>query len=888
MDTNSFGVRQIMHKQFLVTVFLLLTVAFPAAAQEGPRALVLPFEVYSRGDLAALKQQIRQLVSQELAGRGISIAETAKVSEKDLSGLSTQDLRNLGRRAAADFVIFGSFTQIGQGYSVDAGVLNTYGDDPQQLFYVESQGTENIADSIRQLAKDISMRMLKLERVSQVLISGNDRIETDAIKRGIETAKDTVFLNEQIQEDIKAVYAMGYFDDVRVTATDTPEGRQVTFQVEEKETIRHIGVRGNRRFDDEEIKGLLGTRTGAIANVAALQRDVREIEDFYKQEGYHNVQVGYEIDALAENRANIDFIVEEGEKAFIRRISFAGNTAYEDDTLKDLMKTSEKGFFSWLTSSGDLDRQRLEQDTAKIAAFYHNHGYIQARVATPVITYEADSIFIDIKIEEGPQFNIGAVDIEGDLILPKEDLLATLKIKNEQVYNREVVREDILSLADTYSDSGYAYADISPRIDKDMEIHQADVTYVVDKGPLVYFERIVITGNTKTRDKVIRRQLKIYEQELFSGKRLKRGTRNLYRLDYFEDVKVNTTQGSADDKMVVNIDVTEKPTGAFSFGGGYSSVDQLFAMASISQRNLFGRGQTLNLRGQVGDRTSTYTFSFTEPWLFDIPLSAGIDLYNTSTDYDTYDKDSFGGSLRFSYPFWDYTRVYLSYNYDDADIENLTAEASSAIREFEGGNVTHTLSTSLRRDTRDRIFNPTEGSSNAIYIEHAGTPFGGDVGFTKYTADSKWYIPLFWDTVGAARGRIGFIHGDTVGAVPTWERFYLGGMDSVRGYDWRDISPRDPKTNDEIGGNKMMQFNLEFLFPLVKKSGLRGVLFADAGNAYDNGEELSFGDLRRSIGYGFRWYSPIGPIRLEYGYIIDDKEGRKGEGGWEFSMGMAF
>ena len=880
--------KPIMFRQLIMATLILLPVPTSAPAQQGPQVLVLPFQVHSRSDGGELRQQIQGLVSRELGQRGISIVEAADVSAEGTLGLSAEELQNLGRRTGADFVLWGSLTQIGQGYSIDTRLLNTYGSEPGQLFFVEGQGIENILDSTQKLVTDVSMRMLKLERVAQVVVSGNDRIETDAIKRVIQTQEDTVYLNKNIRKDIKSIYAMGYFDDVRATASDTLNGKVVTFEVKEKETVRHIGIRGNRRFDDEEIEGLLGTRTGAIVNVATLQRDVTEIENFYKQEGYHNVKAGYEMDPLPDNRANVDFVIEEGEKAFIRGISFTGNQAYDDDTLKGLMKTSEKGFFSWLTASGDLDRQTLEQDIAKIAAFYHNHGYIQARVGAPNITYEKDSIFVDIKIEEGPQFSVGEVDIEGDLIHSKEDLIEGLKIRNEQVYNREVVREDLLSLADTYSDNGYAYADISPRINKDMEKHRADITYVINKGPLVYFEKIVITGNTKTRDKVIRRQLKVYEQELFSGKRLKRGTRDLYRLDYFEDVKVNTTQGSAKDKMILNIDVTEKPTGAFSFGGGYSSVDQLFAMASISQRNLFGRGQILNLRGQVGNRTSTYTFSFTEPWLFDIPLSAGIDLYNTETDYDTYDKDSLGGTLRFSYPFWDYTRIYLSYNYDDADIEDLTEDASSAIREFEGNNITHTVSTSLQRDSRDQIFNPTEGSDNALYIEHAGSPFGGDVGFTKYTADSKWYIPLFWDTVGAVRGKIGFIHGDSVGKVPTWERFYLGGMGSVRGYDWRDISPRDPETNDEIGGNKMMQFNVEFLFPLVKKSGLRGVLFADAGNAFDNGEELRFGDLRQSIGYGFRWYSPIGPIRLEYGYILDDKEGQKGEGGWEFSMGMAF
>jgi outer membrane protein insertion porin family len=483
---------------------------------------------------------------------------------------------------------------------------------------------------------------------------------------------------------------------------------------------------------------------------------------------------------------------------------------------------------------------------------------------------------------------VGKVDLEGDLIHPKEVLLKGIKINKEEIYNREVIREDILALGDVYSASGYAYPDIAPRIDQDLKTFKANVTYVIHKGPLVYFEKIIIAGNTKTRDKVIRRELAVHEQELFSGTRLKRGARNLYRLDFFEDVKINNTKGSADDKMILKIDVTEKPTGAFSFGGGYSSVDNLFGMASISQRNFLGRGQILNLRAQVGGRTTNYTFSFTEPWVFDTRLTGGLDLYNWSRDYDTYDKDSLGGTLRGSYPIFDYTRLFLSYNYDQSNIEDLSENASSAVRDLEGENVAHTVTSSLRRDSRDRVFQTTKGSDNSITVEHAGTPFGGDIGFTKYVGDSGWYFPLFWDTVGMLHGRIGFIHGDRVGDVPVWERFYLGGMGSVRGYDWRDISPRDPETGDEIGGNKMLQFNVEFLFPIIKKAGLQGVLFCDTGNAYDNGEKLDLGVLRRSAGYGVRWYSPMGPIRVEYGYILDDEQGQKGEGGWEFTMGSAF
>ncbi len=878
-----------MFRRWLLTVFLLLSFPSTAKAVEDLSIVVLPFEVHAHEKAGSLKEQIRGLVAKQLSDEGVSVVEPQVPGEaepKKTGDLGAEYFRGLGADVGADFVIWGSFTQMGKRYSLDAKIIESYGKTPPRSLYVQGEGMENLLDSVRQLARDIGIRVFGREKVSQVLIIGNKRIETEAVKKILKTKRGDIYSKKHIRDDIKSIYKMGYFGDVRVDATITSEGKVVTFQVREKKTVRRIGVTGNKKFDDEKVKEVIGTRPGSILNTNTLLGDAGQIQDLYKEEGYHNVEVTYKIKPVSEESADVDFVIEEGEKTFVETISFQGNKAYDDDTLKDLMKTKEKGFFSWITSSGDLDREVFDQDMSKIAAYYHNHGYIQARVGEPQITYEKDRINIAVKIEEGPQFKVGNVNIEGDLIRPKEALLEKIKIDKEQVYNREVIRGDILALGDIYSDEGYAYADISPRIDQDPKGHTADITYVINKGPLVYFEKIIIAGNTKTRDKVIRRELNVYEQELFSGKRLKRGTRDLYRLDFFEDIKVNTTKGTADDKMILKIDVTEKPTGAFSFGGGYSSVDRVFAMASISQRNLFGRGQVLDLRAMLGARTNTYTFGFTEPWLFDIPLTAGIDLYNTSRDYDTYDKESFGGTLRFGYPVFDYTRVRFSYNYDRADIRNLTDDASSSIREFEGTNVGHTVTGVLRRDSRDRIFNPTEGSDNSLTVEHAGTPLNGDIGFTKYVGDTGWYMPLFWNTVGVLHGAAGFIHGDPVGKVPVWERFYLGGMNSVRGYDWRDISPRDPVTGDQIGGNKMVQFNVEFLFPVVTKAGLMGLLFYDTGNAYNNGESVDFGDLKKSVGYGIRWYSPVGPIRLEYGYILDSE--RRGQGGWEFTMGMAF
>jgi len=389
----------------------------------------------------------------------------------------------------------------------------------------------------------------------------------------------------------------------------------------------------------------------------------------------------------------------------------------------------------------------LELDVAMITAFYHNNGYVESRVGEPKIEYQENWIDITIKIDEGPRFKVGKVDITGDLILFREKLLENVKITGETYFNRETVRNDLLTLTDLYSDEGYAYADISPRIDKDLDKLIVNITYVVEKRKQVYFENIFIGGNKKTRDKVIRRELKVFEQELFSGRGLKRGVRNLYRLDYFDDVKVNTLKGSSDDKMILKIDVTEKPTGMFSFGGGYSSVERLFVMASISQRNLFGRGQVLQLKGEWGGKTNRYNLSFTEPWLFDIPLSAGFDIYNWATDYDTYDKDSKGGGVRFGYTVYDYTRAHVRFTYDIAEIENLEKDengdftAPSSIVVLEGTNVTKTISTTLRYDSRDRMFNPTEGSDHRITLEYAG--FGGDIAFTKLGLSRKIRVEYY-------------------------------------------------------------------------------------------------------------------------------------------------
>ncbi len=868
----------------LIIIAILCFLPNTAHTLETVRVAVLPFEVHAVKDFSYMQTEISDRIKKDLKQEGVIILEPGIIPDfaEEKGTVTVEGIRNFGVKSGADYVIWGSLTWIGQKFILVAKMIESFEEGSVGIFVKEGRSIENLLGIVKQLVRDMSMKLFKREKVAKVLVAGNKRIEADAIKKIIKTKPGDVYIAKSLSQDLKAVYSMKYFEDIRIEAEESPQGKVIIFRVKEKPSIRIIRFQGNKLYKDDEIKENLSIRTGSILNIFKVRSNIKRIEDLYKEKNYHNVKVTYNISQLETNQADLEFVIQEGENILIRHIIFEGNNAYTDKKLKKMMETSEKGFFSWMTSSGELNREDLEQDIAKLSAFYYNNGYIQARVGEPQIEYHEDWINITIKIDEGPRFKVNNVDITGDLILSEEELKKKLKITKETYYNRDIVRNDVLALTDLYSDEGYAYAEINPRIDKNFDELTVNITYVVAKRNQAYFENIVIGGNKKTRDKVIRRELKVYEQELFNGKGLKRSVRNLYRLDYFEDIKVDTVKGSSDDKMILKIDVTEKPTGTLSFGAGFSTQENVFGMVSIAQNNLFGRGQILELDAQLGGTTTLYRLNFTEPWLFDIPLSARFDVFDWKTDYDSYDRDSRGGGVRFSYPIYNFLRASIGYNFEVSNIDNISDDASESIKELEGENTTSSITTSLVYDSRDRRFNPTKGSRHSVSVEYAG--LGGDIGFTKYLGETGWYIPVFKDIVTFLHGEIGYVQENSSGMLPDYERFYLGGLNSLRGYDWRDIYVLD-ENGDEIGGNKFIQFNAELIFPLMKKEGVVGLLFYDTGNVYNDSESIGLGGLRKTAGYGFRWYSPMGPIRLERGHVIDS-EGSGAQ--WEFGMGTSF
>lgn len=888
--------RGIFHKRPWFSMWLILF-AFglfltrTAPAQERGTMAVLPFTVYAQKTLEELKPSLQEVLTLQLEKRHFKMIGPDVINAHplaDLKAFEIKDLYELGKALNVEWLITGSLTQIGKRVSIDLKAIDITKKRPTFSVFMAADSIDNLAETSEQIAASIDHQIAGVVQVDAVDVVGNQRIEKEAILAVIGTKKGDIFDYGQLDEDLRNVFKMGFFKDVKTEAEDGPKGKIVTFRVIEKPSIGKIIFVGNEKQKSGKLKKELGIEPYSILDQAKIKQSIENIREYYRKNGYYNVDIAESIEPLPNNEVKLTYEISEHEKVFIREIKFVGNTEFTERQLKKIMETSEKGFLSWITKSGYLDHKKLEFDVQKLASFYHNHGFIRAKVGDPKVDYEKEKgLIITIEVQEGPQYAVNEVFISGDLIKPVDELMEKVQINKEKAFNRETVRRDIQALRNVYFDEGYAYTEVRPGTKQDDEKHLVDVMYKISKGKKVRFERINIAGNTKTRDKVIRREMKVVEGEYFSGKDLKKSSANLHRLGFFEDVEVKTKKGSRDDLMVVDINVKERPTGSFSVGAGYSSEDSAFVMFQIAQNNLFGNGQKLSAEAKIGGETQQYAIRFVEPWLFDLPLSASFDIFKIEHEYDYYTRDSMGGAVGLGFPlgFDDFTKGYIRYQYDDSEITDVSPNASVAIRDMIGSNVTSSMTLMVKRDSRDRPWNTSKGSVNSGSFEYAG--LGGDVAFYKYQGGTAWYFPMFWDTVFLVRGRIGYVQKASGGKLPVYQKFTLGGINTVRGFDYGTISPRDPSTGDRIGGEKMMVYNIEYRFPLLKEQGLVGIAFFDAGNVFTKDESYTFSGIRRSAGTGLRWYSPIGPLRLEYGWNLDRKDDEE-SGGWEFTVGGTF
>ena len=707
--------------------------------------------------------------------------------------------------------------------------------------------------------------------VKDIGVEGNRRIQGPAVLNRVQTKIGDPLSPAALRDDVRSIFGLGFFDDVQVRTEEFEGGVRVIFAVVERPLLREVSFEGNAELTTEELREKATIRVGVLYNPVEVQKAEEAIRQKYEDEGFFGVQITPRTERTPEGDLRVVFRIEEGPKLHIDRIIVEGNSALTASQIKDAMSTKERIY--WIFPFSTVQRKVFDDDVDRILQLYGDHGYIQARVESTEIVPDLarKKVTLRVRVVEGPQFRTGTITITGNEVLTTEELRKLVQLQEGGVFSRGALRNSVRAMVDRYSELGRARAEVEPRTANDLANLKVDVAIPIVEGGPVYVERINIAGNTKSSEKVLRRELRVTEGELFSFQKLVRSRQRLFNLGYFEEVNVATEQGSTPDKIVVNIDVRERATGVFSIGAGYSSLDSLFATLDVSQRNLFGRGQEVFLRFRIGTQSRLGLIGFTEPYLFDIPLRAGFDIYDREREYEDFTEERLGGDIRASYPLTEYMTLSGLYRLENVDITNVSPTASEDLKSQEGTSLNSVIELVLARDSRDNIFEPTRGSRNAVESQFAG--LGGDTQYYKVIAESAWFIPLpVFNLVWAVRGLAGFVQGYGGEEVPIYERFFLGGATTLRGQATRSVSPKD-KQGETIGGTSELLFNTELLIPIVAR--FRLALFFDAGNAYGFGTDFDPTNLRYSAGVGVRFFSPLGPMRLDLGYNLDRQPGEK-------------
>ncbi|WP_316862637.1 outer membrane protein assembly factor BamA [uncultured Cohaesibacter sp.] len=723
------------------------------------------------------------------------------------------------------------------------------------------------------------------QSVSRVVVKGNARVSDDTIRSYLTLKPGQRSSAYEIDESLKALYQTGLFKDVDIRMS----GSSLVVSVQENAVINRIAFEGNKRIKDKDLDLVVTSKSRGILSESRIQTDVQRILEAYRRAGRFGARVEPKIIDLGRNRADLVFEIVEGGKTPVSRVSVLGNNAFSDGRLRNVLKTKETGWLSWLTSNDVYDADRLAADEERLRKFYLNHGYADFRIVSSVadLDRERNVFFVAITVDEGEQYRIG--DVEIDSAVPEVDaeaLRRQVHTDGGDVYSMDAVSKSLEDITIEISKSGYAFARVTPRADRDYENKIINLVYQVDEGTRAYVERINIRGNTRTRDYVIRREFDMAEGDAFNRVMLDRAKRRLDALGFFEKIDVTTAPGSSPDRVVLNVDVKEKGTGSVTLGGGYSTSDGFIADIAVTETNFMGRGQYLKVSASGGSSSKSYALSFTEPFFLGRRMSAGFDLFHSSyddNDYREYDYKRIGGTLRFGLPITEALSINPFYTLEQKQITDYEyygmSGASPAIEQAqdEGKTLKSSIGYSLVYNTLDSMTTPTSGIYGKFQQEFAG--LGGDVKFIKSTVDARYYHELYaaWNLVGMLRFGAGHIQGLGGEDVRLLDAFNQGG-DTIRGFASYGFGPRDITSGEALGGKTYVNATAELQFPLpyLDTVGLSGAVFADAGTLF--GSDAASGtfhdehSIRSSIGAGVIWASPFGRLRLDYGYALTKED----------------
>jgi outer membrane protein insertion porin family len=722
--------------------------------------------------------------------------------------------------------------------------------------------------------------------VSGVEVEGYRRIDPAAIKAQL-SGQSGVVTSTQINEDVKTLYNSGFFDQVTVSMVSGPSGRgMLRYVVVEKPVVRKIFIKGNDAVSESDLAEIVKIDGKRFVDKSKLQALVRKASSYYQGQGFYDATLDYSTVPVGDNEVDVTFNVTEGKRYRVREVKIQGANDLDSGAMsEDMNIKTYKWWNSWIFGTGRVNQEMMDADKQVLRQYLMDHGRLDGQVGEASVEKRDDGLYVTFDITEGKEYRIGKVKASGDLVDASFDkTLDGIKSGEGEVFNASQVREDIFAITDKFSDEGYAFANVVPNTLMNREEGTVDLDFTSTRGQKVRINTITITGNEKTYDHVIRRWVTIGEQETYSGSKIKRSQTLLQRLGAFDEVSITNKATSDPSAVDLEVLVKEATTGSFSAGAGYSTANGSLFNTRVSENNLFGTGRKLNLNLDFGSQVTNQILSLDDPRLDDTWVSGGIDLFRTTRRYNDFDREVAGGSGTIGYPlervlgetFQD-INTNLKYELQHINISDVEYYASQFVKNSAGKSAASSLTPSLIRNTINNPLNPTQGSKQVVSVEFAG--LGGDQDFYLVEARNSWFHPLWQTSFGdfVISDRTSFGYGESLNddPFPLFRRFFPGGINSVRGYRNRTLGPED-LNGREYGGSKQFVNNLELIFPLINSAGFKGVIFYDAGQAFDDNEPIDIGALRQAWGYGIRWNSPMGPIRVEFGYPIARQDGERG------------
>jgi len=736
--------------------------------------------------------------------------------------------------------------------------------------------------------------------ITAIEIKGNKAISITKIISQIKSRVGSPYIASIVSDDLKRLYATGFFEDVKVETEDFKEGVKLIFEVKEKPIIEKITFIGQRRIREQILKEEIKSKDGQFLDYPLILSDLEILKKLYERRGFSQAKIDYTIEISPEtNKAKVQFKILEGGRIKIGKLFIKGNKSFSHRRIVRLMKTRP----SWFFRAGVYKEDVLKEDIERIKSFYQKEGFVDIKVDYNIGFHPKKGfILVNIDITEGKKYIVGDIYIKGNKDIVETDIRKRLtECISGKVFSGEAISKDILNISGLYFDKGYIFTEIKEITYLNPKTDRVDITFNIIENQICYVNLIKIKGNTKTKDVVIRRELRIKPGERFDGEKLRRSKERLMNLGFFEEISYDTESTKEPNKRDLVVQVKETKTGEFSFGGGYSSMEEFIGFLEIRQRNFdwrnfpyfTGAGQDLTAHLEFGTVSQNLEISFTEPWIFGYPVSFGFDGYRRAHERETdigygYEEKRTGGDLRLGRELTDFLRIDSKYRLEEVEISDIPTGTSAQILKEWGKNTISSLGLSLTYDTRDNIFNPTKGWVISGTWECAGGLFGGDKDFLKFQSRISKYFPLLKRSVLETKLRMGIIdaYGDSED-VPIYERFFAGGTYTIRGYRERRISPLDPQTQDLIGGESMLIGNLEYTFPLIEF--VKGAIFFDTGRVWEKVEDSGSGDFKSSCGLGLRVKTPLGPVRLDYGYPFNKEPGEeKKQPRFHFSVGTGF